>query len=40
MGAFKDDCLKTLKGYTKVWDNAHVTVMTYEQAKQRLPFVK
>lgn len=40
MGAFKDDCLNTLKGYAKVWDNVHVTVMTYEQAKRRLPFVK
>lgn len=40
MGAFKDDCLKTIKGYTKVWDNAHATVMTYEQAKLKLPFVK
>lgn len=40
MGAFKDDYLNTLKGYAKVWDNVHVTVMTYEQAKRRLPFVK
>lgn len=24
---------------TKVWDNAHVTVMTYEQARRKLPFV-
>lgn len=40
IGAFKDTCLATLKGYTKVWDNTHITVMTYEQAKQKLPFVK
>lgn len=32
-------CLEALRGYTKVWDNAHVTVMTYEQARRKLPFV-
>lgn len=40
MGAFKDDCMKTLRGYNKIWDNTHITVMTYEQAKQKLSFVK
>lgn len=39
IGAFKDNCLEALRGYTKVWDNAHVTVMTYEQARRKLPFV-
>ena len=39
IGAFKDNCLEALRGYTKVWDNAHVIVMTYEQARRKLPFV-
>ena len=40
MGAFKDACLEILRGYGRVWDNIHITVMTYEQAKRKLPFVK
>lgn len=40
MGAFKDSCLSILKGYAKVWDNTRIIVMSYEQAKRKLPFVK
>ena len=39
IGAFKDNCLEALRGYTKVCDKAHVIVMTYEQARRKLPFV-
>lgn len=40
MNAFKDACLEILRGYEKVWDDVHITVMTYEQAKRKLPFVQ
>jgi len=40
LAGFKDKCVNTLQAYTKVWDHVHITLMTYNQAKLRFPFVK
>ena len=41
MQALKDECLKLLKPYQRVWTDVSVHVLTYEQAKKRFAvFVK